>query len=160
MKKCNFGGHWARADWCRHSLLCKKACPHSLNMNLWSLLVISIWLMYQNKPICADLTPEVRGLFWGGAGGGGGCSVSANGWFLFPPRTNGNGATGFFFFFSWMNQRKTKERTLQNKFHGKKFLFINMRYFPNWWNIISICSWCQQVMRRSGKKKKEWMQLK
>lgn len=108
MKKCNFGGHWGRADWCRHSLLCKKACPHSPNMNLWSLLVISIWLMYQNKPICADLTPEVRGLFWGGAGGGGGVLWAQTTSFLFPPQTNMNWATGFFLSPEWTKDRQKK----------------------------------------------------
>lgn len=78
--------------------------------------------MYQNKPICADLTPEVRGLFWGGA-------VWGWGWFLFPPRTSVNGATWLsfspilLFFLNEMDQRKTKEDSSEEVPWEKIFIY-------------------------------------
>lgn len=75
--------------------------------------------------------PWGEGIFYFG---GGGVAVSVGGWFMLPPWTEVASATGNEIFYSHLysyrrkDKRRTKERTsLQNKFHGKKILFINMR---------------------------------
>lgn len=154
MKKCNFGGHWARADWCRHSLLCKKACPHSLNMNLWSLLVISIWLMYQNKPICADLTPEVRGLFWGGAGGGGGVFCERKR-LVFVPTTNQWERSNriLFFFPEWTKERQKKGLSRTSSM-GKNFYLSICGTFQTGGTLFPFVAGANRLWEEAAKKKK------